>query len=300
MFHEVVTSNRIELIARCGPPSWTIRSAEHPHEESTMDGIQLRFTNSRSVVSLILIGLLSMTIGGCGSGGDSPPAASPASSPVASPAEGLWTGSTATSRTIVGAVLDDGTYYFFYSEQAAPNLIGGLVQGDSTANNGIFTSDNAKDFDFVGGGIQSGTIAANYTEHQSLNGPALSAGTGAFTTTFDPAYDTPPGLASLNGAYTGQSGNPENGGVDPTTLTVDSIGGLSGIANSCSFSGTMTPRVRGNIFDLSVTFTGAPPCLHAGETLAGIAYLDEPNKHLLAAVLTSTRTDVVLFTGIRP
>ena len=266
-----------------------------------MDGIQLRFTNSRSVVSLILIGLLSMTIGGCGSGGDSPPASSPTSAPVATTAEGLWrTGSTETNRTILGAVLDDGTYYFFYSEQAARTRIGGLVQGNSTANKGIFTSDNAKDFDFEGGVVQSETIAANYTERQSLNGPVLSAGTGAFITTFDAAYDTPPSLASLAGAYTGQSGNPENGGVDPTTLTVAADGGFSGIANSCSFSGTMTPRVRGNIFDLSVTFTGAIPCLHAGETLTGIAYLDEPNKHLLAAALTSDRTEVVLITGIRP
>jgi hypothetical protein len=73
-----------------------------------MDGIQSWFTNSRLVVSLILIGLLSLTIGGCQSGGDSPPP------PVATTAEGLWIGSTdTTSRTIVGAVLDDGTYYFF-------------------------------------------------------------------------------------------------------------------------------------------------------------------------------------------
>lgn len=266
-----------------------------------MNGIQLRFTNSRLVVSLILIGLLSVTIGGCGSVNDSPPP----SAPVATTAEGLWIGSTDTipMRTIVGAVLDDGTYYFFYSEQAAPNLIGGLVQGNSTANNGSFTSNNALDFDFVGGVIQSGTIAANYTERGSLNGPALSAGTGAFTTTFDPAYDTPPSppsVTSLAGIYTGQSGNPDNGGVDPTTLTVAADGGFSGIANGCSFSGTMTPRVRGNIFDFSVTFNGAIPCLHAGETLTGIAYLDEPNKHLLAAALTSTRSDVVLITGIRP
>jgi hypothetical protein len=167
-----------------------IRSAEQPHEESTMDGIQLRFTNGRWVVSLILIGLLSMTIGGCGSVDVSPRA----SSPVATTAEGLWTGNTDTIpiRTILGGVLDDGTYYFFYSEQSAPNLIGGLVQGNRTASNGIFTSDNAKDFDFEGGGIQSGTIAATYAKRESLKGSTLSAGAGAFTTTFDPAYDTSP------------------------------------------------------------------------------------------------------------
>lgn len=266
-----------------------------------MGGIQLRFTNCRSVVSLILIGLLSLTIGGCGSGGDSPPA----SPPVATTAEGLWTGSTATTRTILGAVLDDGTYYFFYSAQGFPNLIGGLVQGTSTASNGIFTSGNAKDFDFEGASVEDGTIAATYTEHTSLDSTALSAGvgTGAFTTIFALAYDTPPSLASLAGIYDGKSGTPENGteGVESTTLTVlpsGAFSGFSGIANSCIFSGITKPRARGNIFDLSVTFTGEPPCLHAGETLEGIAYLDA--NRLLTAALTSTRSDVVIFTGIRP
>jgi hypothetical protein len=278
-----------------------------------MAGIQLRFTKSRSVVSLILIGLLSMTIGGCGSGGDSTPAStptsapssSPASPPVATTAEGLWTSNANANRTIVGVVLDDGTYYFFYSEENRPDLIGGLVQGNSTASNGIFTSDNAKDFDFEDAVIESGTIAATYAERQFLNGSTLpaGAGVGAFTTNFDPAYDTPPSPPNLAGTYDGKSGTPENGaeGVESTTLTVDSKGVFiesSGIANSCSFSGTMTPRVRGNIFDLSVTF-GVVPCLHPGETLAGIAYFDVVNNHLLAAALTSDRSDVVLITGIR-
>lgn len=264
-----------------------------------MDSIQLRFTNSRSVVSLILIGLFSMTIGGCGSGGDSPLASPPTSTPVATTAEGLWTGSTDTNRTILGAVLDDGAYYFFYSEQAAHNLIGGLVQGNSTTNDGIFTSDNAIDFDFEGGSIQSGTIAATYTERKILDGSALSPGaTHTFTTTFDPAYDAPPSLTSLAGTYPGQSATPDS--VESSTLTVDSNGVFSGSAISgCIFTGTMTPRVRGNIFDLRVTYGGAP-CLHAGETLAGIAYLDVLSNRLLTAALTSTRSDVVIFTGIRP
>jgi hypothetical protein len=193
---------------------------------------------------------------------------------------------------------------FFYSEQAKPNLIGGLVQGNSTANDGIFTSNNAKDFNFEGASVEDGTVAATYTEHTSLDGSALSAGTGmgAFTTIFALAYDTQPSLESLAGIYDGKSGTPENGteGVESTTLTVlpsGAFSGFSGIANSCIFSGTTTPRARGNIFDLSVTFTGAPPCLHAGETLAGIAYLDA--NRLLTAALTSTRSDVVIFTGIR-
>lgn len=49
---------------------------------------------------------LAMTAGGCGGESDSTPA------PTVSSAEGLWSGSTTTNRTIAGVVLDDGTYYF--------------------------------------------------------------------------------------------------------------------------------------------------------------------------------------------
>lgn len=239
---------------------------------------------------------IALTVGGCGSESDSNPA--PATS--ASSAEGLYSGSTNTNRTLAAVVLDDGTHYFFYSVPANPNLIAGVLQGNGTSNNGSFTSANARDFHVEGLRVLSATIAASYAARQSLNGsityPGASGAT--FTSTFDPAYNTTPSLASLAGTYTGQAGS--SGGVQSATVTVASNGVFTGVeADGCTFTGTASPRVRGNIFDQSVTFGGLP-CEFAGSTLVGIAYLDVPNRRLYGAAPASDRTNAVIFSGTKP
>jgi hypothetical protein len=249
-------------------------------------------TQLASIVGIVL----ALTVAGCGGGGESN--STPA--PVASTAEGLWSGSTATNRTVVGVVLDDGTYYFLYSVPANPNLIAGVVQGTGVSNTGSFTSTNAKDFNLEGAGVLDATISGNYAARQSLSGTVLYSGVvgATFTSTFDPAYDTTPSLASLAGTYTGQVGS--SGGVESASVTIAATGAFSGAsASGCSFTGTATPRANGNVFDQSVTFGGAP-CLFAGRTLVGIAYFDVPNNRLYAAAPTSTRTDGVIFLGTKP
>ena len=251
----------------------------------------------KHLVSILGIAL-TLTVGGCGGDSDSTPAPTP--TPAASSAEGLWSGSTNTNRTIGGVVLDDGTYYVLYSVPANPNVLAGMVQGNGTSNNGSFTSANARDFNLEGFGVLSATISGSYAERQSLSGSITYSGGGVttFTSTFDPAYDTTPSLASLAGTYTGQAGS--IGGVQSATVTVAATGVFTGVeADGCSFTGTATPRVRGNIFDQSVTFGGAP-CEFAGSTLVGIAYLDVPNHRLYGAAPASNRTNAVIFSGTRP
>ena len=59
-----------------------------------------------------IIGLaLAVTVSGCS--GDNDSNSPPAPAPIASSAEGLYSGSTNTNRTITNVVLDDGTHYFF-------------------------------------------------------------------------------------------------------------------------------------------------------------------------------------------
>lgn len=239
---------------------------------------------------------MALTVGGCGGESDS----NPASATMSSSAEGLYSGSTNSNRSIAAVVLDDDTHYFFYSAPANPTLIAGVVQGNGTSNNGSFTSANARDFNIEGLGVLSATIAASYAARQSLSGSITYPGASdtTFTSTFDPAYDTTPSLASLAGTYTGQAGSA--GGVQSATVTVASNGLFTGVeASGCTFTGTATPRVRGNIFDQSITFGGAP-CLFAGSTLVGIAYFDVPNRRLYAVAPTSNRADAVIFSGTKP
>ena len=247
-----------------------------------------------------IIGLaLAVTVGGCG--GDNDSNSPPAPAPIASSAEGLYSGSTNTNRTITNVVLDDGTYYFFYSVPANPALLAGLVQGNGTSSNGSFTSSNAKDFNIERPGVLSATIAASYAERQSLNGSISYPGPSVttFTSTYDTAYDTTPTLASLAGTYTGQAGSSAQG-VQSATVTVTATGAFTAVeADGCTFSGTASPRSRGNIFDQSVTFGGAP-CEFPGTTLVGIAFLDVPNRRLYGAAPAGNRTNAVIFAGTRP
>ena len=182
---------------------------------------------------------IALTVAGCGGGGDSNPTPAPASSS----AEGLWSGSTATNRTIVGVVLDDGTYYFLYSVPANPTLIAGVVQGTGTSSNGSFTSANARDFNLEGLGVQSATISGSYAVRQSLSGSVLYSGVvgATFTSSFDPAYDTTPSLASLAGTYSGQVGS--SGGVESATVTIAATGVFTGVSQAGAV--LRGPRRRG-------------------------------------------------------
>ena len=254
-------------------------------------------------VSTMLGMALALTLGGCGGGGDSGPA--PAQAPAQPPpsastsAEGLYSGSMNTNRTVLAVVLDDGTYYFFYSVPANPNLIAGVIQGNGTSTNGTFTSVNTKDFNAEGFGVLDPTISASYAARQSLGGSLTYPGTSVtFTSVFNPAYDLAPSLASLAGTYTGQAGSA--GGVQPATVTITSTGGFTGVeADGCVITGTATPRVRGNLFDFSATF-GAAPCEFIGTTFVGHAYLDVTTRRLYAAAPASNRTNAVIFSGTKP
>jgi hypothetical protein len=211
-----------------------------------------------------------------------------------STAEGLWSGNTNTGRTLTAAVLDDGTYYFFYSIPANPLFIAGVIQGAGTSNNGGFNSTNTKDFG-IGVAPQNATVSSTFSARQFFNG-SINYTTGTtvnFTTSYNTAYDTTPSFTTVAGTYSGQAGS--SGGSQPATVTVTADGTFIGTEqNGCQFTGKATARTRGNVFDATMTF-GTAPCFFASSTFQGIAYFDIPNHRLFAAAPNSTRTDAAIF-----
>jgi hypothetical protein len=240
---------------------------------------------------ITLLGIaIALSASGCGN-------QTPASTP-SNTAEGLWSGTTDTNRTLTTAVLDDGTYYFFYSVAAIPNQIGGVIQGTGTSNNGSFTSPNTKDFG-IGVTVLDATLSAGYAARQFLNGSITysGAGTVTFTSSYNTAYDTMPTVASLAGVYTGQAGS--SGGVQTANVTVAADGTFRGTEQSgCTFTGSATLRTRGAVFDQIITFGGAP-CFFAGSTFQGIVYFDIPTRQLYMAAPNSLRTDAAIFFGTK-
>jgi hypothetical protein len=250
----------------------------------------------RFAAPLIAACLLVACGGGGGDAGSTPPV------PTVIP-EGLWIGSTSTNRTITGLVLDDGTYYLFYSPAGNANLIAGVVQGTGTGTgqNGFFSSSNARDFNIEAPpSVLSATIQGNFTLRVTLNGTVDygTNGSVAFATSFNPAYDLIPSLGTLAGTYTGQVAS--TAGVETATLTITASGAFSGVSSGgCNFSGSAAPRSRGNVYDITVLF-GQPPCVHVAQSFSGIGYFDALTKRLSAAAPNSARTIGVLFVGTKP
>jgi hypothetical protein len=250
-------------------------------------------TNATLQFSVLAVVIAALS--GCGGGGgDSPPAS------ATSTAEGLYTGTTTTGRNVTGLVLDDGTYYVLYSQISNANVIAGVVQGTGTSNAGTFSSGNARDFNLEGLGVLSASVSANYVAKQSLNGAvAYSAGgTTSFTSNYDATYEAAPSLAALAGSFSGQVAS--SAGTESATVAVSSAGVISGSgASGCAVSGSVSPRARGNAFNVSLTF-GGTPCLFANQTLSGVAYFNSAAKRLYAAAPNASRSDGVLFVGVKP
>lgn len=213
-------------------------------------------------------------------------------------AEGLWIGGTGNGRAVTGVILDDGTYWILYSIVGNSNVLGGLVQGDGSSQNGSFTSTNGKDFNLEGLGISSVNVDANYTEEQSFDGIVQYSGTGeeiSFDTSYDSDYELEPSLSEIEGSYSGAAAT--SAGTESATVAFSASGEITGAsADGCDYTGTVSPRDQGNIYDLSVTFGGGN-CVNGSSTVTGVAYFDAVNQEITSAALNGARTDGFIYVG---
>ncbi len=256
------------------------------------------------IQSHVLGVLLLVSLSACSGGGDTPTPSATAS--PASPAEGLWTGITNTNdRTVTGVVLDDGGYWFLYSAVGDPSLIAGVVQGDSTSQNGALTSSNATDFSVERGTplVLKATVDGTYTMKQSLDGtivyPNNAPPRDTFTTTYDRDYELAPDINAVAGTYTGPVAAGEN-----VSVAVSSAGDIIGHsitgppATQCTFSGLFKPRAHGNVFDVTITFGPQDTCSNKNATVTGVGFFHAGK--LYSAALNSDKTNGVVFIGTKP
>lgn len=240
--------------------------------------------------------LCALLLAGCGGGGSDNDAV-PTST---SEAEGLYNGTTDTNQAISGLVLDDGTFYMVYSLENNQNLIAGVIQGNTVANSGSLTSDNAQDFNIEGLGVFPATVSATYAPKQSINGK-VSYQDGSvtnFSSTYDSDYEIAPSLTDLTGTFTGEVAF--SLGHETATVTVSPTGSISGIGSSgCTMTGSVTPRSSGNVYNVSLSF-GDAPCYFQNQTMNGIGYYDSNTKKLWAATPNADRTEGIIFIGSKP
>lgn len=256
-------------------------------------------------IRFVLASALSVTLmlTACGGGGGNSGGGSAGSPPAPAPAgtaEGLWNGSTNTSRTVTIAVLDNSTFWAFYSGQNNPSLIAGVIEGSGTSMNGSFSSSDGADFNLEGIGVNSVTLSGSYVAKQSLNGstnyPGLNQSV-SFTTSYNSAYEQAPNLATIAGTYTGVAGI---GGTEAATIVVTAAGSISRSGGGCPFTGSVTPHAKGNIYDLSVTFVANNVCAVGTLTFTGIGYFDSTTKRFTGGTLRADKSMAFIFSGTKP
>ena len=231
----------------------------------------------------------------CG-GGYSENDVSSLSHPTALSAEGRWTGTTSTGRAIAGLVLDDGSYWLFYTARDYPNILAGLVQGTGTTHSGSFGSSNMRDFNVEGAGIRAATMRGSYVPNKRFQGTIayLNGDTESFTSTYNGDSESTPNLTLVTGTYIGLRADHHT-----IAVTVNSAGTLSGHStDGCTVVGTLSPRAQSNVFQTSVTFGGGA-CRQGAETVTGVAFYDAVTHRLYSAALNHARTTSYLFLGTK-
>lgn len=257
--------------------------------------------NCLKMLTMTVLTGVAVAVTGCGGGGGG--STQQSQPPQSSSAEGMWNGSS-NGRAITAFVLDDGTYYAIYSEPYS-STISGIIQGSGNSSNGSYTTTNAMDYYFgYNSDISSATITANYVTMQSFNGTVRwpNNDTASFNATYDTRYDATPSLAALAGSYSGsiKVGNSIIGAAsDSATITVASNGTISGVTTTgCSYSGTVSPRSHGNVFNINITMGGSP-CAFPGQSLNGMIFYESNTGDVFAAAPTADRSGGFLFVGDR-
>lgn len=249
----------------------------------------MKLTHQLATAAILSATLLS----GCGGGGGGD-----GGSTEPTPARGSYDVTFNNGRSGGLVVLSDGTFWGVYSAVGNDAVIAGLIQGSGTTNGSGFTSGNGRDFSFEGNGVSNFSVNSQFEEMASFAGTASYAtGNVTFAGTYDDTFDDTPSLAAVAGSYTGQAAN--TGGIELASFSINGAGAFSGSgASGCTFSGSLTPRTDGNVFNVAITFNGGV-CLFGTSTIRGIAVYEPESAGLLVAVVNGSRTDGGLFLGFK-
>lgn len=227
-------------------------------------------------------------------------------------AEGIWQGTTDTSRTFTSLITDNGFYWMLYSAAGNASKLAGVVIGNSLSGNNSITATTGKDFNFETNSLLPLTWQGSYNPGNRLQGTlaysGIPNGIVSFSANYNATYGLAPSLAGIAGTYSGSSTSLARGSLN-TSLSIQANGQVSGNrADGCTFTGTITPRIRGNAYSLSLAYTGSN-CPDRSAYSNGTAFLNQGNKQLYSASLMYSRAlntilndgkDVFVFMGNRP
>lgn len=214
-------------------------------------------------------------VAGCGGGGDSSAPAEPQS--TVDP-QGFWVGADFSVL-----VTQTGELWGIQNTSQGLALITGDVVASANQASGGITF-------YSGPSAASGTISGVFTERgiAAITSTVTGLGTRTYSAQYSAVYDGVPNVGLLAGAW-----NLNIGG----TMTVNGLGGLSGVSEGCQFTG-QTDREPGgkNFYSITITY-GAAPCALPGQTVSGVMVLD--GASLYGGLLTANKAAGIAITASR-
>ncbi len=250
------------------------------------------------------IAILLVSCGGGGSGGGA------TSTPGALQAQGIVQGTMGTGNPQLAVILETGEFYNF---STAANIALTVDHG-TLAELGDAYSGNLVEFNVAANTTNSGSIYGLFIAQSAITGTLTVNATvyyvyssaylptynySMFSSTYLSTYNTPASLGTLAGTYTGVY----DYGGSPVTLSMSATGAINGTSSNCAIGGTAIPRPSGkNVFDISLTFTGAN-CIPGGvSTATGIAVLingSDGRTHLYTGSLNAAGTNGFFWVGTK-
>jgi hypothetical protein len=246
----------------------------------------------KKIFVIMAIIMLSAMISCSGGGGDD----GSNSSSVGS-AAGLYQGTTSTGRNIYGLILNDGTFYFIYAGFYYSGETEGVLMGTSSKISDNLRSNDAMDLNIAGAGTEKGKLIISYISKESAYGVMIVSESNVytFTVTYDTDYEKTPSLSEITGTFNGWVAFSQ--GKENATLTISSTGAITAnSASGCAVTGSATPYSKGNLYNVSLSFGGAP-CHFENQTMTGIGYYDSEYKRIWVVAPNNDRTDGIMFEG---
>ena len=221
------------------------------------------------------VGAVALLLSGCGGGGGGSSGLVVSNLP-GSQAQGLYQGSTSLGYPVTTIMLETGE---FYNITSGGGLAMTVDHGNLNAQ-GYYLAGSATEYTVASNAVVTGGIVVGqYLPLSAITGtieynaanPFLAQYI-SFSNTYLPTYTTPAALTTLAGTYSA----PYAYSGSAVTLAVSAAGNITGTGPNCAISGTAAPHASGmNVYDISLTLTGAN-CVPSGVgTANGVAFLDK-------------------------
>lgn len=197
---------------------------------------------------------------------------------------GIYQGITGQNELANGLVDDNKRLWVIYSDENLYNDGGvlGFVNSNKgvPGNNGEFSVEG-KNYSYDAKSALNTTVTGDYKLFEVIKGKVF--GLPVNSTTYELIYNAglskeKQTLASINKKFTGIAYITGDTSEGELVIDVKSNGVFTGEDESgCKMTGKFTPSTSQRYFESIVTFGGAP-CFAPGETITGVALLNEDNE----------------------